>query len=70
MYTGAMAHAGPRPVIAGVGISNPDRVMFSRDEITKLDLARYYDTIAEWMLPHTRGRPLTLYRCARAIGRL
>jgi bifunctional non-homologous end joining protein LigD len=68
MYTSAMAPAGPRPVIAGVGISNPGRVMFPRDEITKRDLARYYDTVAEWMLPHTRGRPLTLFRCARAIG--
>ncbi|HZA51688.1 MAG TPA: hypothetical protein VE549_13170 [Myxococcaceae bacterium] len=51
-----MAQLGTRPVIAGVAISNPGRLMFPRDELTKLDLARYYDTIAEWMLPHVRGR--------------
>jgi bifunctional non-homologous end joining protein LigD len=63
-----MAHVGTRPVIAGVGISHPGRVMFPHDEITKLDLARYYDTVADWMLPHVRSRPLTLFRCPAAIG--
>ena len=31
--------------------------------LTKEGLARYYDQVAEWILPHLRGRPLTLVRC-------
>ena len=33
--------------------------------MTKLDLAHYYRDVAEWMLPHTEDRPLTLLRVAR-----
>jgi bifunctional non-homologous end joining protein LigD len=60
--------SGARPEVAGVGISSDTRVMFPADGITKLDLARYYENVSEWMLPQVRGRPLTLLRCAREIG--
>jgi bifunctional non-homologous end joining protein LigD len=49
--------------VAGVTLSNPARVMYPENGITKLDLARYYEEIAEWVLPHMVGRPLTLVRC-------
>ena len=35
---------------------------------TKLDLALYYVTIADAVLPHLDGRPLTLVRCPDGIG--
>ena len=50
-------------MVAGVGISHPERVMFPTAQITKLDLARYYESIADWILPHLVDRPLTLVRC-------
>jgi bifunctional non-homologous end joining protein LigD len=53
--------------IAGVHISHPDRLLFPELGITKADVARYYDRIAERMLPHVTGRPLTLLRCAGPI---
>jgi bifunctional non-homologous end joining protein LigD len=55
------------PVVAGVRISNPDRVIFSTPRLTKLDLARYYESIGTWMVPHVAGRPLTLVRCPEGI---
>jgi bifunctional non-homologous end joining protein LigD len=54
--------------VAGVSISHPRRVLFPADEITKLDLARYYEAMAPAMLPHVAGRPLTLVRCAESIA--
>jgi bifunctional non-homologous end joining protein LigD len=48
--------------IRGISISNPGRVLEPAG-ITKLDLARYYDTVAGWMLPHVLDRPLTIVRC-------
>ena len=45
-----------------VRISNPGKVLFPDDGITKLDLARYYASVAPAMVPHTRDRPLNLWR--------
>src|SRR3954469_2049887 len=56
-----------RVVVGGVSISHPDRLIYADLGLTKLDIASYYDAIAEWMLPHVGGRPLTLLRCAGAI---
>lgn len=49
--------------VAGIAISHPDRVVFPDPGATKLDLAQYYEVLAEHMLPHLRGRPLSLLRC-------
>ena len=51
------------PVIGGVTLSHPERVLFPEQGITKLALARYYESISDWILPHVEGRPLTLVRC-------
>lgn len=49
--------------VAGVELTHPGRVLYPAQGITKSDLARYYERVAEWMLPHLEGRPLTLVRC-------
>jgi bifunctional non-homologous end joining protein LigD len=50
-----------------VRISNPGKVLFPADGITKEDLARYYATIAPAMVPHVQDRPLNLWRWNRGI---
>jgi bifunctional non-homologous end joining protein LigD len=42
--------------------------MFERPPLTKLDLVRYYDRVADVMLPHVVGRPLTLVRCGQGVA--
>ncbi|MGI5864242.1 MAG: DNA ligase D [Myxococcales bacterium] len=59
--------AQPDAVVAGVAISHPQRVIFPDSGITKLDLARYYEAVADWILPHLEGRPLTLLHCPENI---
>jgi bifunctional non-homologous end joining protein LigD len=49
--------------VAGVRITHPDRVMYPEIGLSKVDLARYYEHIADWIVPHVDGRPLTLVRC-------
>jgi bifunctional non-homologous end joining protein LigD len=44
-------------------LTNPDRVLYPDIGLTKSALAAYYEQVAELMLPHLRGRPLTLLRC-------
>jgi bifunctional non-homologous end joining protein LigD len=45
-----------------VRISNPGKLLFPADGITKADLAEYYAEVAPAMLPHVRDRPLNLWR--------
>lgn len=54
-------HHRPAPVVDGIAVTNAARVL-EPTGITKLDLVRYYDAVADRMLPDLRGRPLTLVR--------
>lgn len=63
----AVKVSDPALKIGGVRISHPDRVMYPKIGLTKLDVARYYDAVADRMLPHLRGRPLTLVRCGEGL---
>jgi bifunctional non-homologous end joining protein LigD len=49
--------------VAGVRLTHPDRVLYQQQAITKLALARYYEDVAPFLLPHVTGRPLNLVRC-------
>lgn len=54
----------PEPVhFAGVKITNPDRVFWPDVDATKIEAMRYYEAVAELMLPHVARRPLSLVRC-------
>lgn len=53
--------------VGGILITHPEKRMFSKPEITKLELARYYEAVAERMLPHIKGRPLSLVCCPSGI---
>jgi bifunctional non-homologous end joining protein LigD len=49
-------------------ITHPEKVLFPDDGITKGDLAAYYEAMAPLILPHVRGRPLTMERYPAGIG--
>ena len=49
-------------------ITHPEKVLFPDDGITKGELAAYYETVAAVMLPHLRGRPVTMERYPGGIG--
>jgi len=49
-------------------ITHPEKVLFPDDGITKGELAAYYDAVADVMLPHLRGRPITMERFPSGIG--
>ncbi|AYK03136.1 DNA ligase D [Legionella sainthelensi] len=44
-------------------ITNPDKVLYPEDHITKKDLLAYYEAISDYILPYISLRPLTLVRC-------
>ena len=54
--------------VVGVRISHPDRLIYPDQGITKIQLARYYEEIADWIVPHVAGRPLTLVHCPAGLA--
>jgi bifunctional non-homologous end joining protein LigD len=58
-------------VVLGVPISNPDKALWpdvAGTPASKADLARYYEAMAGWMLPHLEGRPCSLVRLPNGLG--
>jgi bifunctional non-homologous end joining protein LigD len=51
-----------------LAISNRDKVLWPEDGYTKGDLIAYYRAVAPLLLPHLRGRPLTLERYPDGIA--
>ena len=56
------------PTVAGIRISHPDRLIYPDLGISKIQLARYYEEIADWIVPHVAGRPLTLVHCPAGLA--
>jgi bifunctional non-homologous end joining protein LigD len=70
----AVVPAGPAlvtsggSVVEGIAVSNPERVIDAASGVTKLELVRYYASVAAWMLPHLQGRPCSLVRGPQGVG--
>jgi DNA ligase D len=58
-----MATASNDASVGRVNITHPDRRLFDEPPLTKLELARYYEAIGEYLMPHLKGRRLALLRC-------
>ncbi|KPB96675.1 DNA ligase D [Pseudomonas syringae group genomosp. 3] len=53
--------------VAGTGISHPQRVIDSTTGTKKIELAQFYESIADWILPYLNKRPVALLRCPEGI---
>jgi bifunctional non-homologous end joining protein LigD len=52
-----------------IRLTHPEKVLDPESGLTKRELAEYYAAIAEHMLPHIAGRPLSLVRCPEGAGK-
>jgi bifunctional non-homologous end joining protein LigD len=57
----------PAPAL-DVKVTHPERVIDPTTGVTKLDLARYYTSVAQWLLPHLKDRPLAMLRAPAGIA--
>ncbi|WP_268800490.1 DNA ligase D [Pseudomonas huanghezhanensis] len=53
--------------VEGVVISHPERVIDKDSGLHKIDLAQFYASISDWMLPHLVHRPVALLRCPEGV---
>lgn len=51
-----------------VRVTSPDRIVFPEPGLTKLDLVRYYLSVADGALRGAGGRPMVLKRFAKGLG--
>ncbi|MEA2343969.1 MAG: bifunctional non-ous end joining protein LigD [Thermoanaerobaculia bacterium] len=56
----ARSHTPPPTPHTQVNLTNPDRILYPRDGITKQDVADYYAAVSEPMIRALRDRPLAL----------
>jgi DNA primase len=59
--SGPVRTAG-KAAVGGIKVTHAERIIDPSSGLTKLDLVRYYESVADWILPHLQGRPCSLVR--------
>ena len=63
MHSTFRTAAAEATTVAGIRLSHPDRLIYPELGFSKVDLARYFVAIGDWIVPHVVDRPLTLVHC-------
>ena len=51
----------------GIEITNPSKIIYPKEKVTKIDVMKYYSEVAELMLPYVKNRLLSVIRCHQGI---
>ena len=65
--TGRTSHAAQVSLPASLRLTHPDRIIDAQTGLTKLDVVKHYALVAPVMLPHLKGRPVSLLRAPAGV---
>lgn len=58
-----------KDIVEGVEISSPDKLLYKKSNITKMDVINYYKKISKRMLPYLEKRIISAVRCPNGIDK-
>ena len=61
--TRSKINRGERNGVSTLAITHPDKILDAQSGLTKQELAEYYLSVKDHLLPHVAGRPLSIVRC-------
>ena len=53
--------------LKNIRITNPDKIIYTNPKITKIEVIKYYEKVADRMLPYIENRTLSTVRCPDGI---
>lgn len=56
------------PTVQGITVSHAQRIVDPDSGVTKLELVRYYESVAERLLVHLKARPCSVVRAPTGVG--
>jgi len=54
-------------IVQGIEISNPNKLIYKNPNIKKIDVVKYYQSVAKRMLPFLKNRIISTIRCPEGI---
>lgn len=56
-----------KDIVKGITISNPDKILYKKDKISKMDVINYYKVVSKRMMPYLKYRIISTVRCPNGI---
>ena len=53
--------------VLGITISHPERLVYPGDQVSKMEVARYFERVGDLMLPFVANRPLAILRAPGGV---
>ena len=66
---GIIKRKNTKDSVEGVKISNPEKQIYNKPKITKMDVVKYYQKVSKRMMPYLENRLISVVRCPDGIYR-
>lgn len=64
---GIIKRKNTKDSVEGIKISNPDKLIYNKPKITKMDVVKYYQKVSKRMIPYLENRLISVVRCPDGI---